>query len=362
MRPSVVALILALAALAIVFLVTSVNAYTPRYSPSEIAVDAAGNVYTIMDIGCFAGEGIFVYGPDGSEIKSISRPGCSDIVIDGNGTVYVSCLPEKRLERLVKDDIFSIVWQEQAPGRFINYIAAGPDNNILVSNYNYSAQEVRVTEGCILKITPEGKIAGIINSSPEIPLEKYYRMTVSSNGTIYLTNFTRCISVIYPDGNRSLITHTSPDNGTFSQVQTVEIGADGYLYIGETSNGRVRKLATNGTLIAQWDGCGPDRFVSPVSIAATRDGRVYVSDMMNQRIVWFDGNRYYFGMNASDNMAGKGVLWDSVISGDNYTAMWQIIYNETAPGNSIPGFDAPVGLAGLSIACLLLVIGRIRKD
>jgi hypothetical protein len=143
---------------------------------------------------------------------------------------------------------------------------------------------------------------------------------------------------------------------------TVEAGNDGYLYVGEASHGRVQKLTADGTLVARWNGCGPERFITPSSIVADRNGRVYVSDMQNQRIVWFDSNRYRFGENATENLAGKGVLWDNVIAGDSYTTAHQNEGHNSGDLQTTPGFAAVITLIGLGLAGAVLCLGRSRKD
>lgn len=362
MRPSIIIPILALAALAAILLITPAHAFVPKYDPSEIAVDANGNVYTIMEVDSAVGEGLYVYAPDGTQLQSFRRPRLSDVAIDGNGTVYVVYLTGRQVERLEKNGSFSVVWHENRPDYFISYFAVDRNNDILVSDFNYSQEEIRTTEGFILGISPGGELINVIESTPDVSLAKAFRISVSGNGTIYLTNFNRSYMAIYPDGNRSVINSTGSANRTLHEVMTAEAGADGYLYIGEMPDGRVLKLAPDGTPVAQWDGCGPDKFISTVSIAADRNGRVYVSDPRNQRVVWFDGNRYKFGDNPTENMAGKGALWGNIIAGDNYsTAHPNGEYEVMEPLGS-PGFDSTVALAGLCFAGAVLCLSRMRKD
>jgi hypothetical protein len=361
MRRSKIILVLALTALAVIFLTTAAQAYVPQYSPTEIALDNDGNVYTIMFIDSVTGEGLFAYAANGTEIISIRRPGCGDVAIDSHGIVYVTNLPQRRVERLEKNGTFSVVWREDNPDRFINYFAIDRDDNILVSDFNYSQAEIKVTDGWILKISPQGKVLETIGSSPAVSLIKPFRMSAGDNGSIYLTNFSRYFSVIYPDGNGSTIIPTGNENDMFNQVTTVEDGCDGYLYIGEMTNGSVQKLAEDGTLVAKWEGCGPERFLSPTSIVACRDGRVYVSDMRNQRIVWFDSTRYSFGKNMTDNIAGKGVLWDNIIAGDNNTNSFQYQEQESGGKAWTPGFGVGIAMAGIFLAGAVLCLSRIRK-
>ena len=119
-----------------------------------------------MGAGCGVGEGIFVYAANGTELKSYLRPRIGDVAIDSRGRVYVVNLPQRRVERLENNGSFSVVWTEDRPDHFINYLAMDREDNILLSDYNYSNAEVKITEGRILKISPEGEVAGVIESDP----------------------------------------------------------------------------------------------------------------------------------------------------------------------------------------------------
>jgi sugar lactone lactonase YvrE len=360
MRQSDAILLLLLTAMAAALFALPAQAYVPRYTPSEIAVDASGNVYTIMSGECVVGEGIFLYAANGTELKSYLRPRISDVAIDSRGQVYIVYLQQKRVERLEKNGSFSVIWREDNPDHFINYFAIDRDDNILLSDFNYSNAEMKITEGWILKISPEGQVTDIIESDPALALDKIFQLSASDNGTIYLTDLGRSFSAIYPDGSRSTITHTNPDNGTFYPVGTVVAGEDGYIYVGEMSEGRIQKLTADGTVVTRWEGCGPDRFITPAGIAVDHNGRVYVSDIQAGRVVWFDSNRYRFGEDMAENVAGKGVLWDNVIAGASYNKTNQSV--DPGAGSLIgPVLDVFIILAGLGLAGAYLYLSRVRK-
>lgn len=54
--------------------------------------------------------------------------------------------------------------------------------------------------------------------------------------------------------------------------------ADGFLYVADTENGEIKKLAEDGVLVARWPG-----FERPVAVAVTGE-TVYVADFLNDRI------------------------------------------------------------------------------
>jgi hypothetical protein len=156
------------------------------------------------------------------------------------------------------------------------------------------------------------------------------------------------ILVISPDGNVSTIGKTGESNGVFNGIACIAVGQDGYIYTTEMNQGginRVRKLSPDGTTVMLWDGCGWDRFVGPHSVAADGNGRVYVADMRNQRVVWFTGD-YRFGDNATQNMMGEGVLWDTIVEGHNYSTYMGMIDNENRPG-------LPYALIGIVLMSLV---------
>jgi streptogramin lyase len=346
-------------ALAATFLASQATAqYVPLYSPEEIAIDDSGNLYVIQGQGSVVDEGIYVYAPDGRKIKSylahqIGEYG--DIAADYAGNVYVYDAADRCVARIEKNGSFSTVWHEDLPNRSIACTGTGLDGNLYVSDFNYSNG---VSDIRILKLSTNGTVLDVIKGTLSMPFVSPMRVSASPNGTMYLAGNSRSIRVIYPDGGRDVILHTTPDNDTFNLVVDVVVGRDGYLYVGEHSNGRVEKLAPDGTLVARWDGCGSDCYIYAYSLAVDDTGRVYVTDRDNQRVVWFDSNKYRYGENATENMAGRGILWDNVIVGDNYSTANQLMKLEAGDRSEMPGFT---GLAACACICLAFMALCLRK-
>jgi tripartite motif-containing protein 2/3/tripartite motif-containing protein 71 len=61
----------------------------------------------------------------------------------------------------------------------------------------------------------------------------------------------------------------------------------GELYIAEFGYGRVTKLARDGTLLGRYGSVGRDvgQFWTPWGVAVAGDGRVFVADTGNRRLV-----------------------------------------------------------------------------
>lgn len=103
------------------------------------------------------------------------------------------------------------------------------------------------------------------------------------------------------------------------------------------------------------------KFVTPFGVTTGGNGRVFVSDMQNQRVVWFDSDRYRFGDNLTENIAGKGVLWDNVMDAGNVTVQ-PLPGDEIMPRQSIPGYTAAIAFIGICLAGVFLYLCNARRN
>jgi sugar lactone lactonase YvrE len=84
-------------------------------------------------------------------------------------------------------------------------------------------------------------------------------------------------------------THTLTDPGDFSKPTNVAVDKDGNLYVSDTMNDRVEVFDADGTFIRAWgkNGDGPGDFARPKGIAVDSDGHVWVADSMLNRLQVF---------------------------------------------------------------------------
>jgi tripartite motif-containing protein 71 len=78
-------------------------------------------------------------------------------------------------------------------------------------------------------------------------------------------------------------------DGQFDSPSGVDVDGDGNLYVADTSNHRVQKLAADGTFLTKWGsrGAGIGEFDAPHCVTVDGEGNVYVTDWVNSRIQKF---------------------------------------------------------------------------
>jgi tripartite motif-containing protein 71 len=84
--------------------------------------------------------------------------------------------------------------------------------------------------------------------------------------------------------------------GEFSRPIGVAVGPDGSIYVLDAGNHRIQKLDRDGRPIAQWGspGTGPSQFVDPTAIAIDPRGNLFVADPGAGRILYFFPNGVQF--------------------------------------------------------------------
>lgn len=129
-----------------------------------------------------------------------------------------------------------------------------------------------------------------------------YGVAVDGKGNIYFSQGgdSNTISVLAPDGSLRVLAGAAEGYrdgvGTAASFHTpsgVALDASGNLYIADTGNHVIRKLAPDGSVTTVagsgvagfMDGQGAEaQFNGPVGVAVDRDGMVYVADTYNDRI------------------------------------------------------------------------------
>jgi len=240
-------------------------------SPSDVAVDAAGNLYvadywynriqkisTNGTVSTLAGTGNAGAINGLGKLASFNRP--SGLAVDGAGNVYV----------------------------------ADAGNNL------------------IRKITPDGTVSTLagtvvaVDTSNTVTEQPLFAgpsgVAVDASGNVYVADAgNNRICVVSPSGNTRTLTgngNAGSNNGagkdaTFNNPTGVAVDASGNVYVADMLNNLIRKVASDGTTstlagngdIGSKDGIDTAaRFYFPNSLAVDGSGNVYVTDDINNLI------------------------------------------------------------------------------
>jgi alpha-tubulin suppressor-like RCC1 family protein len=120
-------------------------------------------------------------------------------------------------------------------------------------------------------------------------------IAVASDGSIYVADTRNhrvkrlatdgtTISMWGVDGGRTAQAGTGP--GEFSNPYGIAIDASGNVFVSEYGNHRVQKLSADGTPIASWGsyGSGVDQFAYPHGLSIDTSGTIFVADTHNNRL------------------------------------------------------------------------------
>jgi sugar lactone lactonase YvrE len=159
---------------------------------------------------------------------------------------------------------------------------------------------------CIRRIDPNGILTTFYSLPRVQPVSYLEGLAVDAADNVYATAYSgNFILKITPDGNATIIAGTgiagySGDGGPANVAQLnfpsgIAVSADGTLYIADTRNNRIRRIAPDGTIttiagtgVAGFFGDGGPataaRLSAPAQILLDPDGTLYFTDYANGRV------------------------------------------------------------------------------
>ncbi len=302
------------------------------HQPSSVMADAAGNLFIadtgnhrirkvrVVDgiISTVAGNGVQGYSGDGGPAIGAELSLPSDVAEDADGNLYIADRGNFVIRKVSADGVITTVAGNGTQGDSGD---GGPATAARLSPTGVAVDAhgnlyVAVLTG-IRKVTPDGAISTIAGSGasgytgdggPAITaqLNLPHGVAVDAAGNLYIADTSdNEIRQVTPAGTITTVAGIgtagySGDGGPATGAQlsspgSVALDAAGNLYIGDTGNNRIRRVAADGT-IATVAGTGTAGYTgdggpatsaqlrSPAGVALDAQGNLYIADALNSAI------------------------------------------------------------------------------
>jgi sugar lactone lactonase YvrE len=290
-------------------------------SPTGVAVDAAGNLY-VADaqnnvvrkvsaagvVTTVAGSGNFAYADGNGSSASFFLP--QGIAIDANGVLYIADTQNSVIRKVTPDGTVSTLaglagstGSADGAGSTARFnlprgIAVDATGVIYVADTGNRA---------IREVTAGGTVSTLSGSIVASALVTPTALAVDSAGVVYVADSgLSSIELVSPSGAVSALTATVVDSGgavspaVFNQPSGIAIDSAGAVYVADTLNRTIRKIAPGGvtTVLAgttgvrgNADGVGSAAlWYAPRGLAIDAAGVLHVADTSNQTIRSIDAS------------------------------------------------------------------------
>jgi uncharacterized protein (TIGR03437 family) len=307
---------------------SSGNIYIAEYGTNRIRkVDSSGKITTAI------GDGNQGFAGDGGPANKVEMSGPTAVAVDSSGNIYFADSRNNRIRKLAGGNVTTIV------------------GNGLVS---YSGDGGPATRAQLN--APQGVAVDAVGILYVADTSNNVVRKVAANGSI--SNFA---------GNASPGSNSDGSAATSAQLngpQGVAVDGSGNVFIADTLNNKIRKVATNGNISTFGSSAN---LVAPYGVATDAAGNVYVAEFGGNRVrkisadggtvttIAGNGNQGYSGDGGNPATAmlnaPKGVAVDSV--GNIYIAdsannrVRKVSSNgsgglriDTIAGNGLGGFDS----------------------
>jgi RHS repeat-associated protein len=255
-------------------------------------------------------------------INTIARPSDpEDLAVASDGSVYTIDSSTHRILKVAPNGRTTVVAGNgtqgysgdggpatQASLRLPRGLAIGPDGAVYISDWGDKCVRKVSANGIITTIAGTGQegYAGDNGPATQATFRGPEGVMVGPDGSVFVADGGNgTIRKISPNGIITTVAGTgdwgfSGDNGlatraTLNNPKDVALGPDGSLYIADTGNNRIRKIAPNG-VITTVAGTGKINYSGdggiatkatlyyPQGVAVAPDGSLYIADEANMRV------------------------------------------------------------------------------
>ncbi len=272
--------------------------------PRALAADAAGETY-VADT---ANDRVEVFSPNGQYVRTIGTPALSPgvltaprgVAVDPSGRLFVSDTDTNRVEAFSAGGGPYLFSWSQAGGANPNFaepagIAFDPRGAVYVADTGNGRIARLWGEGTYLsEIGGPSELGGaLLRGAASVAVspatgELYVADTEHNRVLIYSPTGTLLAKIGAEGGNGA----PSTEAGAFNHPEGLAVAPSGYVYVADSGNNRIVKLAPDGAVSGEFGvlGSASGTLHDPSGVAVDAAGRVYVVDAANNRVEVFNEN------------------------------------------------------------------------
>jgi uncharacterized protein (TIGR03437 family) len=290
-------------------------------SPLGLTFDSSGNLYIVDSvnqrirkisggvISTVAGNGTGGYSGDGKAATSAELLSPSAVAVDSSGNLYIADTFNHVIREVATNGNISTIAGNNTGGyagdggaatvaelEFPSGVAVDSSGNVYIADSGNNVIR-EVSAGTINTIVGGFATPVHLNDPETVLLDSSGNLYISDQSGFRILKFSGgVVTIIAGNGNIG----SSGDNGlavnaSLDEPSGIALDAQGYLYICDTDNSRIRKISPSG-IITTIAGLGAPGYYGdggpasgsllyfPRGIAVDKSGNVYISDTGNDRI------------------------------------------------------------------------------
>ena len=236
------------------------------WNPTGLAVDKTGNIFVtdyannlirkidpLNNVTTFAGQRAIGFNNGQGTAASFAGP--TDIKIDASGSLYVSDFTNEAIRKITTDGVVSTFASIKLPigSNIFNFpfgITFDKDNNLYATTYSFKVQ--KITSGGVVSVFAGSGIRGTDDGAAgSASFYEMFSLASDKNGNIYVTD-SNLIRKITPSGQVTTLagiettvgsTDGSASIATFNHPIGIAIDKSGNIFVADTQNNLIRKIA-----------------------------------------------------------------------------------------------------------------------